>query len=957
MVDLGGYVIVLVEQNSKIKIYGSAADRSDCDEILEINGKSLDDSTHQQIIQHIHQCIRSRTICLRVKRRTSGKLAIDTSLIDAFVIGSRAREHLQHIAKDNTITPRDIAQLSKILCESSTTTTSEETNNKVIVNTTTITATTHLADEDDESITTDRPQAADLQTIDQNNTKTIIDSQVVDNDDDVEEILDYQLNDDNMELVELSGSHNLSPTRQSTTTTTHRELPVDVPESFVAPPQRTSSQAPQNDKLKKYSEELSHKKAEEEFLRSSLRGSKKLQQLEQFKTLTATTTTMTNKDNNKELEAMVNDAFEDDEDIDDDYDNDQHMGSTEANNKVPSPDLNVVLERLINNLNGEVKDLINQSNLAKLIAIYTTIMQTQQKQKHRSLLPQPPIITTTTTSTTSSTTTASNNNNNNNTADLVQEVIQLLQEEALNTEAAELLEILTRFELEGLCYAYDHIAQSSKTQLSSSSTYLSPNQDITVDKSEVEILDEVMDDSSVKVVRIEKSSCEPLGATVRNEQDGSVIIGRIVKGGAAEKSGLLHENDEILEVNGIEMKGRNVNQVCDLLAEMTGTLTFVIAIRDNIKDSESIPHQMIHLKALFDYDPDEDLYIPCRELGICFNKGDILHVIDQSDMNWWQAYREGEHDQSLAGLVPSIHFQIQRETMKQSVLNDSTNISTINSKNRQNNNKKTSASSLLLNCGKKSVHRKKKHRKSQNFMSPNDEILSYEEVSLYYPRANIKRPIVLIGPTNIGRHELRQRLMHDTDRFAAAVPHTSRSRRDGEIDAIDYHFISRQQFEQDIKDGRFVEHGEYERNYYGTSLSAIETVVQSGKICVLNLHVHSIPLLRQGQAGAKLKPYFVFVTPPPQIEKLNRLMSMTTSNPQHHHQQQQHHHHHYDTNNSSSTDLQSIIDEARDIEARYGHYFDMILSITDIERAYQELLREINALEREPQWIPNQWLR
>ena len=58
------------------------------------------------------------------------------------------------------------------------------------------------------------------------------------------------------------------------------------------------------------------------------------------------------------------------------------------------------------------------------------------------------------------------------------------------------------------------------------------------DKNEAEILDEPLD-SSVKVVRIEKSSCEPLGATVRNEQDGSVIIGRIVKGGAAEKSGEL----------------------------------------------------------------------------------------------------------------------------------------------------------------------------------------------------------------------------------------------------------------------------------------------------------------------------------------------------------------------------------------------------------------------------------
>lgn len=51
-----------------------------------------------------------------------------------------------------------------------------------------------------------------------------------------------------------------------------------------------------------------------------------------------------------------------------------------------------------------------------------------------------------------------------------------------------------------------------------------------------------------------------------------------------------------------------------------------------------------------------------------------------------------------------------------------------------------------------------------------EEILTYEEVSLYYPRANNKRPIVLIGPPNIGRHELRQRLMEDSERFAAAIP-------------------------------------------------------------------------------------------------------------------------------------------------------------------------------------------
>lgn len=65
------------------------------------------------------------------------------------------------------------------------------------------------------------------------------------------------------------------------------------------------------------------------------------------------------------------------------------------------------------------------------------------------------------------------------------------------------------------------------------------------------------------------------GATVRNEGD-AVIIGRIVRGGAAEKSGLLHEGDEVLEVNGIEMRGKSVNDVCDILSGMTGTLTFLI---------------------------------------------------------------------------------------------------------------------------------------------------------------------------------------------------------------------------------------------------------------------------------------------------------------------------------------------------------------------------------------------
>ena len=50
------------------------------------------------------------------------------------------------------------------------------------------------------------------------------------------------------------------------------------------------------------------------------------------------------------------------------------------------------------------------------------------------------------------------------------------------------------------------------------------------------------------------------------------------------------------------------------------------------------------------------------------------------------------------------------------------------------------------------------------------DIPPYEEMALYYPQANQKRPLILVGPPSIGRHELRLHLLEDKNRFAAAVP-------------------------------------------------------------------------------------------------------------------------------------------------------------------------------------------
>lgn len=64
------------------------------------------------------------------------------------------------------------------------------------------------------------------------------------------------------------------------------------------------------------------------------------------------------------------------------------------------------------------------------------------------------------------------------------------------------------------------------------------------------------------------------GATVRNDMD-SVVVSRVVKGGAAESSGLLNEGDEILEINGIPIRGKHVNEVHDLLVTIIGCLGII----------------------------------------------------------------------------------------------------------------------------------------------------------------------------------------------------------------------------------------------------------------------------------------------------------------------------------------------------------------------------------------------
>lgn len=65
---------------------------------------------------------------------------------------------------------------------------------------------------------------------------------------------------------------------------------------------------------------------------------------------------------------------------------------------------------------------------------------------------------------------------------------------------------------------------------------------------------------------------------------------------------------------------------------------------------------------------------------------------------------------------------------------------------------------------------------------------------------------------------------------------TSRKPRDDEKDGQAYRFVSRTEMEADIKAGRYLEHGEYEGNLYGTKIDSILEVVQTGRTCILDVN-------------------------------------------------------------------------------------------------------------------------
>jgi guanylate kinase len=132
-------------------------------------------------------------------------------------------------------------------------------------------------------------------------------------------------------------------------------------------------------------------------------------------------------------------------------------------------------------------------------------------------------------------------------------------------------------------------------------------------------------------------------------------------------------------------------------------------------------------------------------------------------------------------------------------------------------------------------------------------ILSYEAVE--QQQLNYVRPVIVLGA-------LKDRINDDLvtrnpERFSSCVPHTSRHPRENEINGRDYHFVTKEQMEEEVRRNQFIEAGQYMGNLYGTSINSVREVAEQGRHCILDVSGNAITRLQ----SAGLYPIALLIKP------------------------------------------------------------------------------------------------
>nr|XP_044624084.1 MAGUK p55 subfamily member 4 [Equus asinus] len=531
------------------------------------------------------------------------------------------------------------------------------------------------------------------------------------------------------------------------------------------------------------------------------------------------------------------------------------------------------------------------------------------------------------------------------------EVMEILRETPNSPDIKELRQILRAPHFKALLSAHDTVAQKDFEPL------LPPLPDNIPESEE-----------AMRIVCLVKNQ-QPLGATIkRHEMTGDILVARVIHGGLVERSGLLYAGDKLVEVNGVSVEGLDPEQVIHILAMSRGTIMFKVV---PVSDPPVNCQKMMYVRAMTEYWPQEDPAIPCMDAGLPFQKGDILQIVDQNDALWWQARKISDLG-TCAGLIPSNHLlkRKQREFwwsqpyQPHTHLKSTISISIDEEDDMKIDEKCVEAEELsedkeeFVGYGQKffiagfrrsmRLCRRKSHLSQVRASvcgagSCHSAVgAPYEEVVRYQRRPSDKhRLIVLVGPSGVGVNELRRQLIElNPNHFQSAVPHTTRSKKSYEINGREYHYVSKEAFESLVYSHRMLEYGEYKGHLYGTSVDAVQEVLNEGKICVMDLEPQGIQVARTHE----LKPYVIFIKPSNMsCMKRSRKNAKIITN-------------YFVDMKFKDEDLQEMEDLAQKMETQFGQFFDHVIVNDNLQDACAQLLSAVQKAQEEPQWVPATWV-
>ncbi|XP_041805499.1 disks large homolog 1 isoform X6 [Chelmon rostratus] len=378
-----------------------------------------------------------------------------------------------------------------------------------------------------------------------------------------------------------------------------------------------------------------------------------------------------------------------------------------------------------------------------------------------------------------------------------------------------------------------------------------------------------------------------LGFNIVGGEDGEgIFISFILAGGPADLCGELRKGDRLVSVNGVDLRNATHEQAAAALKNAGQTVTIIAHYRpEEYSRFEAKIHDLreqmmnssissgsgslrtsqkrsLYVRALFDYDKTRDSGLPSQ--GLNFKFGDILHVVNASDDEWWQARQltsQGEVEE--VGVIPSKRRVEKKERARLKTVKfnaKSRDRGSLNDKRKKNLFSRKFPFYKSKEASEQETSDVDQHVTSNasdsesSYRGQEEYVLSYEPV--VQQEVNYTRPVIILGP-------MKDRINDDLisefpDKFGSCVPHTTRPKRDYEVDGRDYHFVvSREQMEKDIQDHRFIEAGQYNNHLYGTSVQSVREVAEKGKHCILDVSGNAIKRLQLAQ----LHPIAIFIKP------------------------------------------------------------------------------------------------